>query len=390
MDAALPKSTARPRQPTDHRCVRTNVHYYVALHGRNGDSEIQLVAATAAGTIDVMIPPFVPAPPLPESLAGELSVRDVTVADADELYQLVAGHERSVIGTTIASKEEMVADLTTDSALASTTQAVIVRGGTIIAGPWINEVHPDHLIFDIAMSPTIDRAEASALFAWGSRWADESAHAALTGDVAKVQLGAWCHEADSERHGWLAAAGYDQVRAFIMMRRDFTDDEVFPEPAAGVVVRQANIDPTSPSMGEAALVHQIISTSFEDHFNYTPTTFDLWWQRRADDAGFDPALWFLAELDGQPVGAMLMNRGNPKELNAGYVHYLGTLRAGRGRGVAKALLWQAFSTNRDEGLGGTTLFVDAESPTGATALYQSVGMVRERAMLDWQKWIPTA
>jgi hypothetical protein len=55
--------------------------------------------------------------------------------------------------------------------------------------------------------------------------------------------------------------------------------------------------------------------------------------------------------------------------------------------LAKALLYRGFAVSRDEGRTSVKLFVDAESPTGATRLYESVGMTREHVVLEWQKWI---
>lgn len=66
--------------------------------------------------------------------------------------------------------------------------------------------------------------------------------------------------------------------------------------------------------------------------------------------------------------------------NAGYIGSLGVLRKGRGRGVAKALLADAFGSFRDAGRARVFLHVDAESPTGATRLYRSVGMTEDLAL----------
>jgi ribosomal protein S18 acetylase RimI-like enzyme len=64
---------------------------------------------------------------------------------------------------------------------------------------------------------------------------------------------------------------------------------------------------------------------------------------------------------------------------------LGVRRAWRGRGLAKALLAQTFVKAYDAGFPRITLGVDATNPTGATALYRSVGMTSELESAVWEK-----
>ncbi|MEZ5089508.1 MAG: GNAT family N-acetyltransferase [Micropruina sp.] len=74
--------------------------------------------------------------------------------------------------------------------------------------------------------------------------------------------------------------------------------------------------------------------------------------------------------------ADLAQRVRRPSADADYVANLGVLRSGRGRGVAKALLHAAFARAQADGRAAVRLHVDAESPTGATRLYESVGMYR--------------
>jgi ribosomal protein S18 acetylase RimI-like enzyme len=64
---------------------------------------------------------------------------------------------------------------------------------------------------------------------------------------------------------------------------------------------------------------------------------------------------------------------------AGWIDVVGVRRAWRGRGIAKALLRRTFEGFASLGVTRVLLNVDAESPTGATRLYESLGMhVRRR------------
>ena len=58
----------------------------------------------------------------------------------------------------------------------------------------------------------------------------------------------------------------------------------------------------------------------------------------------------------------------------GWVRILGVRQSFRGRGLGRALLLHAFAQFRSRGMQRVGLGVDGESPTGANALYESVGM----------------
>ena len=67
----------------------------------------------------------------------------------------------------------------------------------------------------------------------------------------------------------------------------------------------------------------------------------------------------------------------------GWISEIGVLKSHRGRGIADALLRRSFATFAERGFGRVMLNVDAENPTGATALYERVGM---RIIKRWDLW----
>ena len=67
----------------------------------------------------------------------------------------------------------------------------------------------------------------------------------------------------------------------------------------------------------------------------------------------------------------------------GWVDELGVLAPCRGRGIARALLLRSFVTFARRGCLQVLLNVDAENPTGATKLYERVGM---RVVNQWDLW----
>jgi mycothiol synthase len=67
-------------------------------------------------------------------------------------------------------------------------------------------------------------------------------------------------------------------------------------------------------------------------------------------------------------------RNEPNRREGGMVAAIGVRRPWRGRGLGRALLLHTFGEFRRRGVNRITLGVDSENPTGATKLYESVGM----------------
>ncbi len=168
----------------------------------------------------------------------------------------------------------------------------------------------------------------------------------------------------------LAAAGLTHDRTYWRMERPLTAGDPGAQTAApaGVVVRRVADD------AGRRLVHRLWLTSFADHHGFEPLDFDEWWTRWERRGGTDLTQWWVADLDGEPVGHCIGD-ARLADLGGGYVRSLGVDPAARGRGVARHLLGLAFAEHVRRDWTFTQLFVDAGNETGATQLYRSVGMV---------------
>ena len=69
--------------------------------------------------------------------------------------------------------------------------------------------------------------------------------------------------------------------------------------------------------------------------------------------------------------------------DVGWVDWLAVLGSHRGRGIAPALLHRSFAAFAARGLRRVRLNVDAQNVTGATAVYERVGM---RVVNRWELW----
>ena len=89
---------------------------------------------------------------------------------------------------------------------------------------------------------------------------------------------------------------------------------------------------------------------------------------------FDPTLVWMV-MDGDEIAGANICVGNHEgDTQVGYVASIGVRRPWRGRGLAKTMLGVCFEEFARREKTATTLHVDAASRTGATHLYESVGM----------------
>ncbi len=89
--------------------------------------------------------------------------------------------------------------------------------------------------------------------------------------------------------------------------------------------------------------------SFRDHWGSTETTAEGWANSLSSRA-FRPALSFLADAGQEPLGIVLGHEYDAHTETTGqrdlYIPVVGTRRAGRGRGIAAALLARALAEAR--------------------------------------------
>ena len=174
----------------------------------------------------------------------------------------------------------------------------------------------------------------------------------------------------------LTARGYREVRRFWDMTIELGDRPP-PEP---VLPNGFRVEPFSEDNARA--FHAALEEAFAEHWEYRPEPFDVWWKRQVAKPDHDPSLWF-AVRDGDEVAAAARN--DPERAGGGWVGSLGVRPSWRGRGLAKALLLHSFREFHRRGQRRVGLGVDSENTTGATQLYESVGMSVDQEQIVWEK-----
>ena len=174
----------------------------------------------------------------------------------------------------------------------------------------------------------------------------------------------------------LAEHGYREERRLWEMRIVF---DAPPRPPA----HMPGIDVRTIREGEEQQVYDCMAEAFQDHWGEGFDSAEVWLHRHTDAAVFDPSLWFVAVEDGAVVGALVGYLAAAEDPELGMVHTLGVRRAARARGIGEALLRASFAAFAERGRSGVLLHVDSESLTGATRLYERVGMTAQPRFSTW-------
>lgn len=129
------------------------------------------------------------------------------------------------------------------------------------------------------------------------------------------------------------------------------------------------------------VVWQAQNEAFRDHPGSHEWTLEDWRRERFDDPEFDPTLWAVA-WDGDQVAGFSINR---YRMGIGWIRTLGVRRPWRRRGLGEALLLHSFGEYYRRGMPTIGLGVNAQNPTGATRLYQRVGMYPASEHVTYEK-----
>ena len=246
-------------------------------------------------------------------------------------------------------------ELTTDAWVAVDAMGMVVGYGQVtrdeddLAASW-GVVHPEYRGRGIG-SALFDRIEARATELLAGVHDARLRHVVNAGDEAAAAL--------------LRSRGLHLARRHWTMSIELSPEVVAGPPPSGIAI--TSLRPHD----DLREVHAVIEEAFEmDHWAYQPEPFEHWVQHRTQSPDYDPSLWRLAWEDCRLVGALAASVLGDQ----GWVTLLGVRREARGRGIGAALLRGAFEAVATRRIHSVVLTVDAANPTGATALYERVGM----------------
>jgi mycothiol synthase len=235
--------------------------------------------------------------------------------------------------------------------------------GRLVAGGCMRARHPHRLrTFGGVLPEHRGRGLGTELRDRIEERARELAQAAPEGE--EVWLGADAMSTNESAKRFFEERGYELVRHFWEMVIDLDEEPPEPEWPKGIRLARAR------SGVDERAVHAASDEAFADHWDHHPTPYDEWHRWMVEAENHDPSLWLLAWDGDEIAGFSLCDL----DKDAGWVAVLGVRRRWRRRGLATALLYASFREMRKRGMRRAKLGVDAANPTGATRLYESVGM----------------
>ncbi len=184
----------------------------------------------------------------------------------------------------------------------------------------------------------------------------------------RVVLQQWIAAANEPARRLLEQSGYQVVRRMWGMIVELAEEPpavVWPD---GITVR------TPVTEADLRATHAASREAFQDHWGYAEQPYEDFARSNIEIDTFDPSLWFMV-MDGDEVAGVMLGEMLP---DRGWVNDLAVRRPWRGRGLGEALLRHSFGVFYRRGQRTVALGVDSQNLTGATRLYERVGMRVER------------
>ena len=282
-----------------------------------------------------------------------LSVRRASLDDVEEATAIVRAEEVALRGESDFGRADML-DFWRASNLGDASW-VVERERTLVGFAACIEREAESMCW-ITVHPDVSgRGLSSWLLARGEE-------RALVASSRTLRLGAIAENAAARR--LFAAQGYREARHYFTMRISLDHE---PEPP----VWPDGIGAATFRPEDARAVHAALNEAFAEEWGWHSAPFEEWREHRLEAPHTDVSLWFIAWEGDQVAGVA---RCEDNRDGGGWVGAIGVRKPWRGRGIGRALLLHAFGEFHRRGDVHVGLGVDAENPTGATRLYESVGM----------------
>jgi ribosomal protein S18 acetylase RimI-like enzyme len=332
--------------------------------------------------------------PVPSGLPAGWSARVPELDDLEVLVKLRGADRLAHTGSASVDREAIESEVAGPASWTRRQLLATDPDGRPRAWLSVHDRAAGRTMVMLYVDRTVPEADtvAGALYAWAEEQAREIC---LLREVTATRMDASPFADDTVQQQWLTDAGYTKRRSWPQMTRPVTPEEAssLPGPREGVTVRRvASHENGLPLASDLQLVHEMLESSFEDHFNSYRESFPEFLQRLREDPGHRWDHWWLAFVEdenGEHLGAgALVSTVLPENAEGhegSYIDYIGVHRQARGRGVAKALLHTVIADAAQRGRDRVGLEVDADSPTGADGLYASMGWKTDYVIESWFK-----
>ncbi len=187
-------------------------------------------------------------------------------------------------------------------------------------------------------------------------------------------------DGSTDRERLFGRMGFSVLRWWLDLGMPLDDLPAVPDAPEGVrFVPYAEVDDEA--------VRLAFNDAWADHWGSRQRDQEGWRTEMVGSSIFRPDLSAVA-VAGDEVVALLLTERYPQDDEVrghaeAWIGTLGTVRGWRGRGVASGLIVRTLHAYRADGLDHAMIGVDADSLTGAAALYRSLGFVEEHRFASW-------
>ena len=314
--------------------------------------------------------------PPSEQAPDGFQIRAASVDDAPVIAEIVNEVTLAEIGLPWTTTEHMRDELTSPGRDAALADVMLIEDGNPVG--YLQFVAEAGTASPVLAFPYVrPHLSGRGLNAFLLRLAEERVRARSQLDPEILRVSRFTDNEPALR--LFSALGFGLVRTFWVMRIVLDSPPTAARVPDGIAIRTFE-----PGHDEAP-VHAALAEAFADHWGIPFSSFEEWLHLQVEGEGsaFDPNLWFVATEGDEVVGAACCRASSARSEDTAIVMELAVRRAWRRRGVALALLHSAFGEFHRRGIPRAELSVDAESPTGATHLYERAGM---SVAFSWETW----
>ena len=307
-----------------------------------------------------------------DGLLPDVEARAVTMADVPVLTDLFHRISMDATGTVDTSEDEVRDDLVGPRFdIAKDTLLMLDSNGRALVYGQAYDEHDDRGYIDVYVDPEFDDATFAQVAAAAVRASlDRLTEAVRERSGAGTVAAAGLYRGEDRMLAAYRSQGFEPSTTYWRMSIDIGDGDDFTV----VLPDNVEIKAVNPDDDEVmAQAVELLNDTFSGHHGHVELNVDDYAKSWRETTRYDPTAWWFAYDEGALVGLCIGDEAKLAE-NFGYVPSLGVRTAARGKGIARALLLTSFDEYARRGRTKVQLGVDTANDTGATRLYESVGM----------------
>ncbi len=309
-----------------------------------------------------------------QTLPDGFQMRCPTMDDVNAVHHVITISDLAYLGSADITLEEVRTDwLSPTFNVQKDAWLITDSSGQVVGYASIGQQEHVRIHSEILVLPEYAHLGLQdVLLAQIEQWAREQVPQARPD--ARVAVSCYVAQGDEQSVLSLQRHGFKEIRRSWNMEITMNEAPAEPEWPAGITVRTFR-------KGDERLVFDADEEAFQDHWGHMPGNFERWLHWTVERESFDPTLWFLA-FDGDKIAGVSLCEHRDE---LGWVGSLGVLRPWRKLGLGKAFLLHSFGEFYRRGTRTVGLGVDAQNLSGATRLYERVGMHVVRVYINYEK-----